>query len=90
VSYPETRDESGRQRASHVVAGYLAAAAVFAGLIAIVYKPAQLGVGAILVAVLAAAMGGPQRRLAAAALVIATASWVVGMTIAVLLDRPIW
>jgi uncharacterized membrane protein YfcA len=90
VSFPESRNDAGRQRASHAVAGYLAAAAFFVGLIGIVYKPAQVGAGAILVALLAAAMGGPQRRLAAAALVVATASWVLGMTLAVLLDRPIW
>ncbi len=90
MSYPESRNERGRQRASHVVAGYLAAAALFVGLIGIVYKPAQVGVGAIFVALIAAAMGGPQRRLATGALVIATVSWVVGMTLAVLLDRPLW
>jgi hypothetical protein len=90
VSYPESRDDRGRQPASHVVAGYLAAAALFVGLIGIVYKPGQVGVGAILVALVAAAMGGPQRRLAAAALVIATLSWLVGMTVAVLLERPLW
>lgn len=90
MSFSETRNETGRERASYAVAGYLAAAAIFVGLIAIVYKPAQVGAGAIFVALLAAAMGGPQRRLAAAALVIATASWVLGMTVAVLLDRPLW
>jgi hypothetical protein len=90
VNYPESRNETGRQRASHVVAGYLAAAALFVGLIGIVYKPAQVGVGAIFVALIAAAMGGPQRRLAAGALVVAAVSWVIGMTLAVLLDRPLW
>lgn len=90
MSFPESGDDAGRQRAADGVAGYLAAAALFVGLIGIVYKPAQVGVGAILVALLAAAMGGPQRRLAAGALVIATVSWILGMTLAVLLDRPIW
>ena len=90
MSYPESRKRTERERASHAVAGYLAAAALFVGLIGIVYKPGQVGVGAIFVALIAAAMGGPQRRLAAAALVIATASWIVGMTVAVLLDRPLW
>ena len=90
MSYSEHRSETGRQRASDGVAGFLAAAALFVGLIAIVYKPAQVGAGAIFVALIAAAMGGPQRRLAAAALVVATAGWVLGMTLAVLLDRPLW
>jgi hypothetical protein len=90
VSLSETRNETHRDRPSHAVAGYLAAAALFVGLIGIVYKPGQVGVGAMLVALVAAAMGGPQRRLAAAALVIATASWILGMTLAVLLERPLW
>lgn len=90
MSFPESRSEPERERPSHAVAGFLAAAALFAGLIGIVYRPGQVGVGAMLVALVAAAMGGPHRRLAAAALVIATASWVVGMILAVVLERPLW
>jgi hypothetical protein len=47
-------------------------------------------VGAILVALIAAAMGGPQQRLAAGALVIATVCWIVGMTLAVMFEQPLW
>ncbi len=44
----------------------------------------------ILVALIAAAMGGPQRRLAAVALTGATACWFVGMVLAVVFERPIF
>lgn len=87
-------DESGpparREPPSHTVAGFLAAAALFAGLVAIVYYPGRIGPGAILVALIAAAMGGFQSRLAGAAVVVATAGWFLGMILAVLLERPIF
>ena len=90
MSAREPTDVPPREPASHVVAGYLAAAALFAGIVGIVYRPGQVGPAAMLVALLAAAMGGPHKRLAAAALVIVTLSWVVGMTLAVVLERPLW
>jgi hypothetical protein len=86
----ESRSGARRDPASHVVAGFLAAAAIFAGLIAIVYYPGRLGPGAILVALLAAAMGGFQSRLAAIAVAVATAGWFLGMVVAIVLERPIF
>ncbi len=44
----------------------------------------------MLVALIAAVIGGPQKRLADAALVIATVSWFLGMVVAVLTERPIF
>lgn len=90
MSARERTEAERREPASHTVAGYLAAAALFAGLIGIVYRPGQVGPAAMLVALLAAAMGGPQRRLAGAALVIVTVSWTVGMIVAVVAERPLW
>jgi hypothetical protein len=86
----ESSPPARREPASHTVAGFLAAAALFAGLVAIVYYPGRIGPGAILVALIAAAMGGFQSRLAAMALVVATAGWFLGMIVAVLLERPIF
>jgi hypothetical protein len=86
----ESTPPARREPSSHVVAGFLAAAALFAGLVAIVYYPGRVGPGAILVALIAAAMGGFQSRLAAAALAVATAGWFLGMILAVLLERPIF
>jgi hypothetical protein len=86
----ESRSPARRDPASHVVAGFLAAAAIFAGLIAIVYYPGRVGPGAILVALIAAAMGGFQSRLAAIAVTVATAGWFLGMVVAIVLERPIF
>jgi hypothetical protein len=86
----ESRPAARRDPASHVVAGFLAAAAIFAGLIAIVYYPGRVGPGAIFVALLAAAMGGFQSRLAAIAVAVAAAGWFLGMVVAIVLERPIF
>jgi hypothetical protein len=86
----ESRPTTRRDPTSHVVAGFLAAAALFAGIVAIVYYPGRVGPGAILVALTAAAMGGFQSRLAAIAVAVATAGWVLGMIVAIVLERPIF
>jgi hypothetical protein len=76
--------------ASHYVAGFLSAVAIFAGVVAVVYYPGRVGAGAIAVALVAAAMGGFQSRLAAWAVGIATVGWIVGMIVAVSLERPVF
>jgi hypothetical protein len=58
--------------------------------VAIVYYPGRVGPGAILVALLAAAMGGFQSRLAAIAVAVATGGWFLGMVLAIVLERPIF
>jgi hypothetical protein len=90
VSTPETSGPVEREPAAQVVAGFLAALAIFAGLVAIVYYPGRIGPAAVLVALLAAALGGFQHRLAAWAIGLATASWFAGMVVAVLLEQPIF
>jgi hypothetical protein len=86
----EERPPARPEPISHTIAGFLAAAALFAGLVAIVYYPGRLGPAAMFVGLLAAAMGGFQSRLAAFALTVATSGWLVGMVLAVLLERPIF
>jgi hypothetical protein len=81
---------AAREPASYTVAGLMAAAALFAGVLAIGFYPGRIGPGAILVALVAATMGGPHRRLADLALAVATLSWLIGMIVAVLLERPIF
>ena len=76
--------------ASEYVAGFLAAAAIFAGIVAIVYYPGRVGAGAVLVALVAAAMGGFQSRLAAFAVGIATLGWLAGMIVSIALERPVF
>jgi hypothetical protein len=72
------------------VADFMATFAIFAGLAALVYYPGRIGPGAIFIALLAAAIGGSDRRLVPAAVIATTASWLAGMVIAVLLERPIF
>jgi hypothetical protein len=86
----ESRPPARRDPTAHVVAGFLAAAALFAGIVAIVYYPGRVGPGAILVALIAAAMGGFQTRLAAIAVAVATLGWFLGMVVAIVLERPIF
>jgi len=91
VSSTEPSSLGERDRASYVVSGYMAAASIFAGVVAIAFYPGRIGPGAILVALVSCGMAGPaQRRLTAAALVIATVSWVAGMIVSVSLQRPIF
>ena len=68
----------------------MATFAVFAGLAALVYYPGRIGPGAIFIALLAAAVGGSDRRLVPLAVIATTLSWLAGMVIAVLLENPIF
>jgi hypothetical protein len=90
VSADERRQVAGAESTADTVAGFLAAAALFAALLSIVWYPGRVGPAAILVALIAAAISGPTRRFAAGALAIATACWVVGMIVAVLTERAIF
>jgi hypothetical protein len=90
VSAEERHEIGGREPASWAIAGYMAAAALFASAVALVWYPGRVGPGAMLIALIAAAMGGPHRRLAGAAVAISTVAWFAGMVIAVLFDQPIF
>lgn len=90
MSVDERRDGDVREPVSWTVAGFLAALAIAVGAISVAWYPGRVGPAAILIALLAAAMGGPHRRLAGAAVAIATACWTGGMIIAVLLEQPIF
>jgi hypothetical protein len=75
---------------AQIVAGFLAAAAIFIGAIGIVYTPVRIVPGAILIALLAVAMGPRDPRLGVAAVAITACSFVAGMTVAVLTGHPLW
>jgi hypothetical protein len=69
----------------------MAACAIFAGLVALIYSPGRIGPGAIFVALLAAIIGGrPNSRLVPFAVVVATVCWFAGMVLAVVLENPIF
>ena len=77
-------------RGADSFAGLIAALSIFASLIALAYRPARLVPFALLLALLAAAMGGSHRRLAATAVVLGGVCFFVGMAIAVLTNNPIY
>ena len=77
-------------RAGESIAGLLAALALFASLIGVAYRPARLIPFALLLALIASAMGGRHSRLAAAALVVGGVCFIVGMALAVTTDNPIF
>ena len=79
-----------RGGAAESVAGLMAAAALFVSLGGLVHRPARVIPAAILVALVAAAIGGRHQRLAALALAVAALCFVAGMTIAVATERPLY
>ncbi|HSL64287.1 MAG TPA: hypothetical protein VK874_06470 [Gaiellaceae bacterium] len=80
-----------REGAAESVAGVLAALAVFVSAIAVVERPLRIAPVAMLVALVAVAMAqGRSRTLAAWAVAAAGLGWLLGMTIAVAADRPLF
>jgi hypothetical protein len=77
-------------RPSDAVAGLLASVALFASLIGLAYRPARLIPFALVLALVASAMGGRHARLSAFALVVGGVCFVVGMALAVITNNPIF
>jgi hypothetical protein len=78
-----------RTRPLEAVAGYLSAAAIFAGVVALFYYPGRLGPAAIVISLVGAGMA-PTKRFSAVAMAVAALGWFFGMLIAVFLDRPLF
>jgi hypothetical protein len=72
------------------VAGLMAATAIFVSFIGLVYRPVRITPFTILLALIAAGIGGRHQRLAAWAVAISAACFVVGTFFAVLTDNPIF
>ena len=79
-----------REGATETLAGFLAAAAIFVSAIGVAYRPLRLIPAALVLALLAVAIGGRSTRLAAAATAIAGACFVLGLAIAVATSHPLW
>jgi hypothetical protein len=78
-------------RAAETVAGFLAAASIAVSAVAMVYRPVRLAPVALLVAFLAVALSERHfSRLAAFAVAFGALGWLVGMTIAVLAEEPLY
>jgi hypothetical protein len=79
-----------RIRPSETVAGFLAAASIFVSAIGIAYRPLRLIPLAILLALIASAIGGRATRLATWAVGIGALAFAVGMAAAVITSNPLW
>jgi hypothetical protein len=53
-------------------------------------RPVRIGVAAVVLALVAAGIGGRHKRLAAAAVAIAGFGWLVGMIVGVVTQRPLF
>ena len=76
--------------AREAVAGLMASAALFTSLLGVAYKPARLIPVAVLMAFVAARMTERHSRLAGFAVAACVVCWTVGMTIAVVTERPLY
>jgi hypothetical protein len=84
------------------LAGLMSATAIFVGLLGMTnfnlsiagthleMRPIRIGVAAVILALVSAGIGGRHRRLAAIAVGVAGACWVLGMIIAVVTRRPLF
>jgi hypothetical protein len=79
-----------REATTAAVSGLLSSAALFAALLALVYRPARIVPAAIVLALVAARMSDRHRRLAGVAVGTTSVCWVVGMTIAVVTNHPLF
>ena len=86
----ETLHEGAGHGTAEPVAGYLAAIAMFVAVIGLAWHPIRLILPAGAIALVAAAMAGPGRRLQLAAVIVCTVCFFLGMTIAVATSRPLW
>jgi hypothetical protein len=82
--------EPTESRPAETVAGIIAAAALAVGAISVVYRPVRLDVPALIIALVAVAIGGRHSRLAAAAVAVVTVGWVLGMIFAIVQEKPLW
>ena len=79
-----------RDRPADTVAGLLSTIAIFGSLVALDYRPVRITPFTILIALIAAGIGGRHQRLAAAALGISGACFIVGTFFAIITNHPIF
>jgi len=78
-------------RVPEIVAGYLAAFSIFISGLAIVYRPVRLAPAAIALALFAAVLTGERsQRLVQIAIFAGVVGWLLGMTAAVVTEKPLW
>jgi hypothetical protein len=77
-------------RPGEAIAGLLAALSIFTSAIGLAYRPGRLVPIALLIALLATAIGGRHSRLAAFAIAVGAVCFVIGMAAAVITSNPIY
>ena len=82
--------DSTASRPSETVAGFFASFAIFIALIGLAWHPLRLILPAIIVSLVASAMGGRHQRLAFASVIVVALCFFLGMMIAVVAERPLW
>jgi hypothetical protein len=82
--------ERGEGRPTETLAGFLAATSIFASAVGVAYRPLRLVPLAILLALLATAIGGRSARLAFIAVYAGAVCFVLGMAFAVVTSNPLW
>ena len=99
MSTPEV--SAGRDRVD-TLSGLMSATAIFLAFLCatdlhltiggtdVQMRPVRVGIAAVVLALIAAGIGGRHRKLAAAATAIAGAGWLLGMVIAVITERPLF
>jgi len=79
-----------RPRPAEAIAGFLAATAIFVSAVGVAYRPLRLIPFALVLALLAAGIGGRATRLATWAVAIGAVAFAVGMAAAVITSNPLW
>lgn len=79
-----------RARPAETVAGFLASAAIFVSLTGVAYRPLRLIPLAIVLALVATAIGGRHLRLATIAVYLGAACFAIGLAAAVITSNPLW
>ena len=79
-----------RARPAETIAGFLAATSIFVSVTGIAYRPLRLIPLALVLALIATAIGGRAQRLATWAVAIGAVSFAVGMSAAVVTSNPLW
>jgi hypothetical protein len=77
-------------RAGEAVAGFLAACALFLGALELFYRPFRLAPVALILALIATVMSREQRRLIALAIAVIGICFVVGASLQVLTNHPLY
>ena len=90
-AFPEPYEAApASPRSAETVAGYLSALAIFTSVAGIVWHPLRLILPSLALALIAAGMGGRDKRLQLAAVLISAVALFLGLTVAVVTSHSLW